>query len=99
MFVSGQIVCRYIINVIWKWNSMSVSTTGGLLACLAFAVMTPFAHSASTTVSPDDMVFTSDPQYPWTEKTDADEPQTDSYRDSRSKWLICLLYTSDAADE
>jgi len=71
---------------------MNVSTTGGLLAWLAFAVMTPFAHSAPTTVSPDDLVFTSDPQYPWTEKTDAGETQTDSERDSRSKWLIETQY-------
>jgi cytolysin (calcineurin-like family phosphatase) len=71
---------------------MSLSNSGSLLACLAFAVMTPFAHSAPTTVSPMDMVFTSDPQYPWTEKTDAGETQTDSYRDSRSKWLIETQY-------
>ena len=75
---------------------MNVSTTGGLLACLAFAVMTPFAHSA-TTVSPDDLVFTSDPQYPWTEKTDAGETQTDSERDSRSKWLIETQYDDIAS--
>ncbi|EUB72606.1 metallophosphoesterase [Pseudomonas sp. GM41(2012)] len=75
---------------------MNVSTTGGLLACLAFAVMTPFAHSAPTTVSPVDMVFTSDPQYPWTEKTDAGETQTDSERDSRSKWLIETQYNDIA---
>jgi hypothetical protein len=76
---------------------MNVSTTGGLLACLAFAVMTPFAHSAPTTVSPVDMVFTSDPQYPWTEKTDAGETQTDSERDSRSKWLIETQYDDIAS--
>lgn len=92
MFVFRQVACRSIINVRWKWNSMSLSNSGSLLACLAFAVMTPFAHSAPTTVSPMDMVFTSDPQYPWTEKTDAGETQTDSYRDSRSKWLIETQY-------
>jgi cytolysin (calcineurin-like family phosphatase) len=92
MFVFRQVACRSIINARWKWNSMSLSNSGSLLACLAFAVMTPFAHSAPTTVSPMDMVFTSDPQYPWTEKTDAGETQTDSYRDSRSKWLIETQY-------
>ncbi|MGZ7456698.1 metallophosphoesterase family protein [Pseudomonas sp. Ma2-10] len=75
---------------------MSLSNSGSLLACLAFAVMTPFAHSAPTTVSPMHMVFTSDPQYPWTEKTDAGEAQSDSYRDSRSKWLIETQYNDIA---
>ncbi|VVQ28370.1 hypothetical protein PS943_00843 [Pseudomonas fluorescens] len=76
---------------------MNLSNPGSLLACLAFAVMTPFAHSAATTVSPMNMVFTSDPQYPWTEKTDAGETQTDSYRDSRSKWLIETQYNDIAS--
>ncbi|HVI54564.1 MAG TPA: metallophosphoesterase [Luteibacter sp.] len=43
------------------------------------------------------MIVTSDPQYPWTDRTDARVPESDSERDSRSEALITEQYRSIAA--
>lgn len=40
------------------------------------------------------LVITSDPQYPWTDKTDANEPETESEQKSRSHTLISNQYNS-----
>ncbi|WP_449122656.1 metallophosphoesterase family protein [Pseudomonas sp. MPG01] len=38
--------------------------------------------------TPKHMVFASDTQYPWTDKTDDREPESDAEFDVRSKWLV-----------
>ncbi|MGF6088754.1 metallophosphoesterase [Pseudomonas sp. 18173] len=57
--------------------------------------------SASTVVysidgMPRHMVFASDPQYPWTDKTDSGEPESDKDFEKRSKWLIDRQFESIA---
>ncbi len=53
-------------------------------ACLVASAIT----AQATTGMPKHMVFTSDTQYPWTDKTDIREPESDSEFTARSKWLI-----------
>jgi len=53
-------------------------------ACLLVSAIT--AHAA--TGLPKHMVFASDTQYPWTDKTDSREPESDSEFKERSKWLV-----------
>ncbi|MCU1751531.1 metallophosphoesterase family protein [Pseudomonas sp. 6D_7.1_Bac1] len=67
------------------------------VTCLVFLSAMPVAHSNAAHYSPMHMVFTSDPQYPWTEKSDDEAPQSDSERDARSQWLIETQY-ADVAD-
>ena len=42
----------------------------------------------ATTDMPKHMVFASDTQYPWTDKTDRRIPESDSEFKERSKWLV-----------
>jgi hypothetical protein len=53
-------------------------------ACLLASAIA--AHAA--TGLPKHMVFASDTQYPWTDKTDSREPESDSEFKERSKWLV-----------
>lgn len=59
------------------------------LGALAFA-----AHADARIQT---MIVTSDPQYPWTDRTDARRPESESERDSRSEALITEQYRSIAA--
>ncbi|MHA3738964.1 metallophosphoesterase family protein [Pseudomonas sp. Eth.TT006] len=45
---------------------------------------------------PQHMVFASDPQYPWTEKSDSDEDESSADFDKRSKWLVDSQFASIA---
>lgn len=38
--------------------------------------------------NPNHMIFASDPQYPWTEKTDSGEAESESEKEARSRALI-----------
>jgi len=42
------------------------------------------------------MVFASDPQYPWTEKSDSGEPESAADFEERSKWLVDSQFASIA---
>lgn len=52
------------------------------------------AHSIEGT--PQHMVFASDPQYPWTDKTDNNEFETDADFEKRAKWLVEAQFGSIA---
>ncbi|PTT32482.1 phosphoesterase [Pseudomonas sp. HMWF021] len=45
---------------------------------------------------PQHMVFASDPQYPWTDKTDSREEESDADFEQRSKWLVESQFASIA---
>lgn len=55
------------------------------------------AGAASTGYSPAHLIFTSDPQFPWTENSDNGTDESTSDRDRRSHWLIDSQY-SDVAN-
>ena len=52
--------------------------------CLLFSVIS--AHSVEN--APKHMVFASDTQYPWTDKTDSRTPESSDEFTQRSKWLV-----------
>lgn len=60
--------------------------------CLLSTV--PLAYSIEGT--PRHMVFASDTQYPWTDKLDRREPESDADFDKRSKWLVETQFASIA---
>ncbi|WP_413625555.1 metallophosphoesterase family protein [Luteibacter sp. Lutesp34] len=67
---------------------------------LAAALALTFATAAFAPASQADirtMIVTSDPQYPWTPSSDADEPESEADRDERSRALIEEQYRSIAA--
>lgn len=66
-----------------------------LLGGLMLAVLAPVAQAAVMT--PMNWVFSSDPQYPWTEKSDSGEEESKSQLHQRSRFLIDAQY-SDIAD-
>ncbi|WP_339447732.1 metallophosphoesterase family protein [Pseudomonas sp. EA_5y_Pfl2_R50] len=45
---------------------------------------------------PQHMVFASDPQYPWTEKSDSGEDESSAEFEERSKWLVDSQFASIA---
>jgi cytolysin (calcineurin-like family phosphatase) len=53
----------------------------------AFLVASAITAQAAAGM-PKHMVFASDTQYPWTDKTDSREPESDSDFTERSKWLV-----------
>jgi cytolysin (calcineurin-like family phosphatase) len=65
----------------------------GLLLCIA--ALTVQANPAD--FSPRHLIFTSDPQFPWTESTDNDWDESDSDRNKRSRWLIETQYSDVAS--
>jgi cytolysin (calcineurin-like family phosphatase) len=69
-----------------------VSALLGALLCVA----TLGAHSADNNL-PRYLVFTSDPQYPWTESSDHGWDETTSDKEQRSKWLIETQYSDVAS--
>ena len=46
--------------------------------------------------TPRHMVFASDPQYPWTDKTDSGEPEEDKVFEVRAKWTVDAQFASIA---
>lgn len=70
-----------------KFNAL----LGALLCVAAFGV-----HAADNYL-PRHLVFTSDPQYPWTESSDHGWDETTSDKKQRSKWLIETQYSDVAS--
>jgi calcineurin-like phosphoesterase family protein len=65
---------------------------------IALAVaMGVFAFTECALARVQTMIVTSDPQYPWTERTDRSIPESDEERDRRSEALITEQYNSIAA--
>lgn len=73
---------------------MSVVKGLRLLACMWGLSLASLAHSNEGT--PQHMVFASDPQYPWTEKTDSGEQESDANFERRAKWLVEAQFASIA---
>jgi cytolysin (calcineurin-like family phosphatase) len=75
-------------------DAMSTHASIKFFACLLL-------FSASSVVQavegmPLHMVFASDPQYPWTEKSDSGEPESAEDFEKRSKWLLDSQFSSIA---
>lgn len=66
-----------------------------VLLCLAVMLSLSVACGASAAEAPRHMVFVSDPQYPWSDLTDADVLDPD--KEARSKELIELQYSDIAS--
>jgi hypothetical protein len=65
---------------------------GLLLGVVSFGV-----YSAQEDYLPGHLIFTSDPQFPWTESSDHGWEESSSDKEKRSRWLIETQY-SDVAD-
>jgi cytolysin (calcineurin-like family phosphatase) len=63
-------------------------------ACLLLFSVSTVAHAVEG--MPRHMVFASDPQYPWTEKSDSGEPESAADFEKRSKWLVDSQFSSIA---
>jgi cytolysin (calcineurin-like family phosphatase) len=59
-----------------------------------FLLLVSPAHSIES--APRHLIFTSDPQYPWTDKTDKGEAESNSELEARAKWLVETQYDSIA---
>lgn len=70
----------------------NVNALLGVLLC----IITFCVHSADNNL-PEYLVFTSDPQYPWTESSDYGWSETTSAKEQRSKWLIETQYADVAS--
>lgn len=75
-----------IFLIKWKCYVMANDKVASLFVgvCLLFSAF--MAHAAFD--SPKYMVFASDTQYPWTDKTDSRIPEPDDEFAKRSKWLV-----------
>ena len=73
---------------------MKIKEVKKLFACLCLLSLSSFA-SANEGV-PLHMVFASDPQYPWTEKSDSGEDEPSADFEKRSKWLVENQFASIA---
>ena len=67
-----------------------------LFVGLAMVSVVSYAAYVPSTNNPEFAIFTSDPQYPWTEKTDAGVNESDSEQQSRSRMLIESQYSDIA---
>ncbi|WP_213950053.1 metallophosphoesterase [Luteibacter sp. dw_328] len=65
-----------------------------LTVAIAIGALTFAAHAAAEVRT---MIVTSDPQYPWTDRTDRGAQESDNERDQRSEALITEQYRSIAA--
>ncbi|MEA9995041.1 metallophosphoesterase [Pseudomonas sp. 10B1] len=75
-------------------SSFNLPPTTKRLACIALllcAVVVPATYAGDT---PTHMVFASDPQYPWTDKSEDGSNESSSVRDARSAAFIVAQYTS-----
>lgn len=69
-----------------------------LVACSLWVfLLATSAYGQDSEYSPKYLIFTSDPQFPWTESSDFGWKETASDRDRRSRWLIETQY-SDVAN-
>jgi cytolysin (calcineurin-like family phosphatase) len=66
------------------------------LLSVLLCVATFGVHAADNSL-PRYLVFTSDPQYPWTESSDRGWDETTSDKEQRSKWLIETQYSDVAS--
>ncbi|WP_313004486.1 metallophosphoesterase [Pseudomonas sp.] len=67
-------------------------------ACsLLLSLLAVNAYGQDSEYSPKHLIFTSDPQLPWTESSDRGWNETSGERDKRSRWLIESQY-SDVAN-
>ncbi|WP_332761622.1 metallophosphoesterase family protein [Pseudomonas koreensis] len=55
---------------------------------LGICLLASVASAQAVTATPKHMVFASDTQYPWTDKTDSGDFEPDSEFDARAKWLV-----------
>jgi cytolysin (calcineurin-like family phosphatase) len=69
-------------------------THRALTLALAVGALAFATHAAAEVQT---MIVTSDPQYPWTDRTDSGAPESDSERDRRSEALITEQYRSIVA--
>lgn len=67
-----------------------------LFVGLAMISVVSYAAYVPSTNNPEFAIFTSDPQYPWTEKTDADVEESSSEKEARSRTLIESQYSDIA---
>ncbi|MBP5958369.1 metallophosphoesterase [Pseudomonas anatoliensis] len=67
------------------------------LLCGLLLSVAALTVNASAITLPDHIVFTSDPQFPWTENSDAGVDESASERDKRSRWLIETQYSDVAS--
>ncbi|WP_223480422.1 MULTISPECIES: metallophosphoesterase family protein [unclassified Pseudomonas] len=72
---------------------MELSKGWQLLMLLVGVWVVPVVSAAEM---PRHIVFASDPQFPWTDNTDARLPESDSQKRERSRWLIETQYDSIA---
>jgi len=69
----------------------------GRVAAAATFALASICFAPTATADVRTMIVTSDPQYPWTTRTDARLPESDAERDARSRALIEEQYRSIAA--
>ncbi|HWH85301.1 MAG TPA: metallophosphoesterase [Pseudomonas sp.] len=74
---------------------MVINKLVGLVVGVCLLLSMPLVHA--TPNGPQYMVFASDTQYPWTDKTDSKEPESDEAFTERSKWLVETQLASIAA--
>lgn len=77
-----------------KGISMNSTIKKLLSVSLVLAAFAPMAYASGST--PLNWVFTSDPQYPWTEKSDSGESESASALEARSRQLIDAQYSNVA---
>lgn len=68
-------------------------TSARLLCSLLLSVAALAVNAAETLDLPRHVIFTSDPQYPWTDNSDSGVDESASERDKRSRWLIETQYS------
>lgn len=64
---------------------------------LTFLLMAVTIGAQADERSPNRLIFTSDPQFPWTESSDNGGEESASDRDKRSRWLIETQYSDVAS--
>ncbi|CRL47877.1 MULTISPECIES: metallophosphoesterase [Pseudomonas] len=75
---------------------MKLLTKSGFIVGLMMASIASYAAYVPSIINPEFAVFTSDPQYPWTDKTDAGVEESDSEQQARSRTLIESQYSDIA---
>jgi cytolysin (calcineurin-like family phosphatase) len=73
---------------------MKIKEVKKLFACLCLVSLTSLASANEG--MPQHMVFASDPQYPWTEKSDSGEDESSADFEKRAKWLVETQFASIA---
>ena len=76
---------------------MFITKIIGSMCGLVLCVTSFAAQAAGSDYSPGHLIFTSDPQFPWTESSDNGWEESSSDRDKRSRWLIETQYSDVAS--